>query len=55
MHRHLGGLLDTDAVDHILTEGDRMLMHLNALENESIPNAEALSLRYLPIQGRWTV
>ena len=40
-------------VDQILIEGDRM--YLNALESQSIPDTDTLSLIYLPNQARSTV
>ena len=44
---------DTATVDQILIEGDRM--YLNALESQSIPDTDTLSLIYLPNQARSTV
>ena len=44
---------DTTTVDQILMEGDRM--YLNALESQSIPDTDTLSLIYLPNQPRSTV
>ena len=44
---------DTATVDQILIEGDRMF--LNALENQSVPDKETLSLVYMPSQACWTV
>ena len=44
---------DTATVDQILIEGDRM--YLNALESQSIPVTDTLSLIYLPNQARSTV
>ena len=44
---------DTATVDQILIEGDRM--YLNALESQSIPDTDPLSLIYLPNQARSTV
>ena len=41
---------DTATVDQILIEGDRM--YLNALESQSIPDTDTLSLIYLPNQAR---
>ena len=44
---------DTATVDQISVEGDRM--YLNALESQSIPDTDTLSLIYLPNQARLTV
>ena len=44
---------DTATVDQISVEGDRM--YLNALESQSIPDTDTLSLIYLPNQARSTV
>ena len=44
---------DTATVDQILIEGDRM--YLNALESQSTPDTDMLSVIYLPNQGRSTV
>ena len=44
---------DTATVDQILIGGDRM--YLNALESQSIPDTDTLSLIYLPNQARSTV
>ena len=44
---------DTATVDQIFIEGDRM--YLNALESQSIPDTDTLSLIYLPNQARSTV
>jgi len=40
---------DTANVDQILIKGDRM--YLNALESQSIPDTDTLSLIHLPNQG----
>ena len=44
---------DTATVDQILIGGDRT--YLNALESQSIPDTDTLSLIYLPNQARSTV
>ena len=44
---------DTATVDQMLIEGDRM--YLNALESQSIPDTDTLSLSHLPKQARSTV
>ena len=44
---------DTPTVDQILIEGDRM--YLTAIESQSIPDADTLSLIYLPNQARSSV
>ena len=41
---------DTATVDKILIKGDRM--YLSALESQSIPDTDTLSLMYLPNQAR---
>ena len=45
--------LDTDTVDQIFIEGDRM--YLNALESQRIPDTDTLCLIYPPNQARSTV
>ena len=44
---------NTATIDQILIEGDRM--YLNALESQSTPDTDMLSVIYLPNQGRSTV
>ena len=41
----------TSTVDQILTQGDKM--YLDALERQVIPDAETISLTYLPNKARW--
>ena len=43
----------TRTVDQILIERHRM--YLDALERQSIPDTDAMSLTYLPDRGRWTI
>jgi hypothetical protein len=43
----------TEKIDKILIEGDKM--YLNALGNRVIPDAETLSLNYLPVEACWSM
>jgi hypothetical protein len=43
----------TEEIDQILIEDDKM--YLNALGNRVIPDAEKLSLIYLPVEACWSM